>query len=47
MVTHRPLTMSFMDRLYGVTMRHQGISHLVALDIKQAQALAQREKSVA
>ena len=47
MVTHRPLTMSFMDRLYGVTMPRDGISHLVALDIKQAQELSKRQKSVA
>jgi chromosome segregation protein len=39
-ITHNPLTMSRMDRLYGVTMREAGISQLVSVDLRQAEAIA-------
>jgi chromosome segregation protein len=39
-ITHNPLTMSRMDRLYGVTMRERGVSQLVSVDLRQAEALA-------
>ncbi|HZZ34152.1 MAG TPA: chromosome segregation protein SMC, partial [Caulobacteraceae bacterium] len=39
-ITHNPLTMSRMDRLYGVTMPERGISQLVSVDLRQAEALA-------
>ncbi|MFT3727288.1 MAG: chromosome segregation protein SMC [Terricaulis sp.] len=39
-ITHNPVTMSRMDRLYGVTMPEQGISQLVSVDLGRAQALA-------
>ena len=39
-ITHNPVTMSRMDRLYGVTMSEQGISQLVSVDLGRAQALA-------
>jgi chromosome segregation protein len=39
-ITHNPLTMSRMDRLFGVTMRERGVSQLVSVDLKQAADLA-------
>ena len=39
-ITHNPLTMSRMDRLSGVTMPERGISQLVSVDLRQAEALA-------
>jgi chromosome segregation protein len=39
-ITHNPVTMSRMDRLYGVTMPEQGMSQLVSVDLGRAQALA-------
>jgi chromosome segregation protein len=39
-ITHNPLTMSRMDRLFGVTMREKGVSQLVSVDLSQAQRLA-------
>ena len=38
-ITHNPLTMSRMDRLYGVTMRERGVSQLVSVDLRQAEAM--------
>jgi len=38
-ITHHALTMSRMDRLYGVTMAEQGISQLVAVDLQKAEDL--------
>ena len=38
-VTHHPLTMSRMNRLYGVTMPEKGISQLVAVDLEKAEEL--------
>ena len=35
-VTHHPLTMACMDRLYGVTMAERGISELVSVDLRTA-----------
>ncbi len=35
-VTHHPLTMSRMDRLYGVTMQERGISRLLSVDLGKA-----------
>jgi chromosome segregation protein len=39
-ITHNPLTMSRMDRLFGVTMPDRGVSQLVSVDLHQAEALA-------
>jgi len=39
-ITHNPLTMSRMDRLFGVTMPERGVSQLVSVDLRQAEALA-------
>ena len=38
-VTHHALTMSKMDRLYGVTMPDKGISELVAVDLQKAESM--------
>ncbi len=38
-VTHHALTMSKMDRLYGVTMPEKGISQLVSVDLQRAESL--------
>jgi chromosome segregation protein len=38
-ITHNPVTMSRMDRLFGVTMPEQGVSQLVSVDLKQAEAM--------
>ena len=38
-VTHHALTMSKMDRLYGVTMAEKGISQLVAVDLQKAESM--------
>ena len=39
-ITHNSLTMSRMDRLFGVTMPRAGLSQLVSVDLRQAEALA-------
>ncbi|HQU67777.1 MAG TPA: chromosome segregation protein SMC, partial [Albidovulum sp.] len=38
-ITHHAVTMSRMDRLFGVTMQEQGVSQLVSVDLKRAEAL--------
>jgi chromosome segregation protein len=40
-VTHHPLTMARMDRLYGVTMQERGVSRLLAVDLGAAVAMAE------
>ena len=41
-VTHHRMTMARMDRLFGVTMEHQGISRLVSVDLQTAEAMRER-----
>jgi chromosome segregation protein len=36
-VTHHPLTMARMDRLYGVTMQERGVSRLLSVDLRTAE----------
>ncbi len=38
-ITHHAVTMSRMDRLFGVTMQEQGVSQLVSVDLKKAEAM--------
>jgi len=38
-ITHHALTMSRMDRLFGVTMADKGISQLVSVDLQKAEGL--------
>ncbi|MBI1393497.1 MAG: chromosome segregation protein SMC [Alphaproteobacteria bacterium] len=42
-ITHHALTMSRMDRLFGVTMMEQGVSRLVSVDLTRAEQLAAAE----
>lgn len=42
-ITHNPLTMSRMDRLYGVTMAERGVSQLVSVDLARAEELIAAE----
>jgi chromosome segregation protein len=39
-ITHHAITMSRMDRLFGVTMVERGVSRLVSVDLKKAEELA-------
>ena len=36
-VTHNPITMARMDRLYGVTMAERGVSQVVSVDLEAAE----------
>jgi chromosome segregation protein len=36
-ITHNPITMATMDRLFGVTMQEKGVSQLVSVDLKTAE----------
>ncbi|MBV9079203.1 MAG: chromosome segregation protein SMC, partial [Methylobacteriaceae bacterium] len=38
-ITHNPITMARMDRLFGVTMAERGVSQLVSVDLEGAEAL--------
>ena len=38
-ITHNPITMARMDRLYGVTQAERGISTLVSVDLAEAEDL--------
>ena len=38
-ITHNPITMARMDRLFGVTMAEQGVSQLVSVDLETAEQL--------
>ncbi len=40
-VTHHPLTMARMHRLYGVTMQERGVSRLLSVDLGQAVEMAE------
>ncbi|HEX4260103.1 MAG TPA: chromosome segregation protein SMC, partial [Acetobacteraceae bacterium] len=40
-VTHHPLTMARMDRLYGVTMQERGVSRLLSVDLQRAAEIAE------
>jgi chromosome segregation protein len=38
-ITHNPITMSRMDRLFGVTMAERGVSQLVSVDLETAERI--------
>ena len=38
-ITHHPITMARMDRLFGVTMAQKGVSQLVSVDLSRAETL--------
>ena len=46
-VTHHAMTMSRMDRLYGVTMAERGVSRLASVDLKQATDIVAQDDPVA
>ena len=46
-VTHHPLTMARMDRLYGVTMQERGVSRLLSVDLSRATAMVEPQRLAA
>jgi chromosome segregation protein len=46
-VTHHPLTMAQMDRLYGVTMQERGVSRLLSVDLTRAAEMAEPQRLAA
>ena len=38
-ITHNPITMARMDRLFGVTMAERGVSQLVSVDLQSAERI--------
>jgi chromosome segregation protein len=46
-VTHHPMTMARMDRLYGVTMQERGVSRLLSVDLQAAAAMAEAPRMAA
>ena len=38
-ITHNPITMARMNRLFGVTMAEHGVSQLVSVDLQTAEAM--------
>ncbi len=42
-ITHNPITMARMDRLFGVTMAERGVSQLVSVDLEEAETLIAAE----
>ena len=42
-ITHNPVTMSRMDRLFGVTMAERGVSQIVAVDLQRATEMVAAE----
>jgi len=40
-ITHNPITMARMDRLFGVTMAEKGVSQLVSVELAEAQEFAE------
>ncbi|MBV6658818.1 MAG: hypothetical protein KI785_13730, partial [Devosiaceae bacterium] len=42
-VTHNPITMSRMHRLFGVTMAERGVSQIVTVALEEAEALVASE----
>lgn len=42
-ITHNPVSMSRMNRLYGVTMQEKGVSKIVSVDLERAEAMVAAE----
>ena len=38
-ITHHPVTMARMNRLFGVTIAEQGVSQLVSVDLQEAERI--------
>jgi chromosome segregation protein len=43
-VTHHPMTMARMDRLYGVTMQERGVSRVLSVDLVRAAAMVEQRQ---
>jgi len=43
-VTHHPMTMARMDRLYGVTMQERGVSRILSVDLARATAMVEQRQ---
>jgi chromosome segregation protein len=43
-VTHHPMTMARMDRLYGVTMQERGVSRLLSVDLARAAVMVEQRQ---
>jgi chromosome segregation protein len=43
-VTHHPMTMARMDRLYGVTMQERGVSRLLSVDLARAASMVDQPR---
>jgi chromosome segregation protein len=43
-VTHHPMTMARMDRLFGVTMQERGVSRLLSVDLAHAAAMVDQRR---
>ncbi len=41
LITHNPITMARVNRLFGVTMAEQGVSQLVSVDLEEAEKLSE------
>jgi chromosome segregation protein len=46
-ITHNPITMARMNRLYGVTMAERGVSQLVSVDLEAAVAIRDQQAGAA
>jgi chromosome segregation protein len=46
-VTHHPMTMARMDRLYGVTMQERGVSRVLSVDLARAAAMVEPSRLAA
>jgi chromosome segregation protein len=46
-VTHHPMTMARMDRLYGVTMQERGVSRLLSVDLHAATTMVEQPRMAA
>jgi chromosome segregation protein len=44
-VTHNPITMSRMHRLFGVTMAERGVSQIVSVALAEAEAMVEAESA--
>ena len=40
-ITHNPITMARMNRLFGITMGEKGVSQLVSVDLDRAEELVE------
>jgi chromosome segregation protein len=38
-ITHNPITMARMNRVFGVTMAEQGVSQLLSVDLEMAEQI--------